>query len=187
MFFLRKPTMRAESMPIRVSGVRMGERLLQLGIDRAELTGAMAAKVGLSGAAAMVVPPEAGDLAKAAAAGSGALIDVHEAPFDALPFGEGAFDVIVAHGMSGWLAALEAPARSRALREAHRVLRHGGRLILLEPGPREGLSGLLRPFKEDQAYQAGGGAIEALRSAGFKPVRLLAEREGYRFFEGLKT
>lgn len=187
MFFLRKPATRSEPMPIRMSGVRMGERLLQVGIDGPDLAGAMAAKVGLSGTAAIVVNADAEDRARRAAAGAGALIDVHVAPFDALPFGESAFDVVVVHGLSGWLGALDAQRRTRALRDVHRVLRHGGRLILFEPGPREGLGRLLHAFTENAAYAASGGATAALESAGFKPVRLLAEREGYRFFEGLKT
>jgi hypothetical protein len=29
--------------------------------------------------------------------------------------------------------------------------------------------------------------IGALQSAGFRPARLLAEREGYRFAEGIKS
>ena len=34
---------------------------------------------------------------------------------------------------------------------------------------------------------AAGTATAALEAAGFRPVRLLADREGYRFVEGLKT
>ena len=34
---------------------------------------------------------------------------------------------------------------------------------------------------------AGGDTIATLRSAGFTAVRVLADREGLRFIEGLKT
>jgi hypothetical protein len=38
----------------------------------------------------------------------------------------------------------------------------------------------------DPEYVAGGGTVAALQAAGFKPVRLLADREGYSFTEGMK-
>ena len=53
MFFLRKSTL--ERLPLVMAGARMGERALQIGVDDASLTGAIAAKVGLSGHAAVVV------------------------------------------------------------------------------------------------------------------------------------
>jgi SAM-dependent methyltransferase len=188
MFFLRKTTLSTEPMAVRMSGVRMGERLLQIGVDDAKLAGLMAAKVGLSGSAAMVVragPDER--RARAAAAASGALIDTRIAPLDALPFEKEAFDVVVVNSMRGLLAMQDIQGRAQILRETHRVLRPGGRVLLLEPGPREGFAALLRPFREAAAYRDAGGGVGALESAGFRPVRQLAQREGYRFTEGLKT
>jgi hypothetical protein len=67
------------------------------------------------------------------------------------------------------------------------VLRHGGRVIAIEAGPKSGLAGIIRPYRPDAAYEAAGGAVAALQAGGFKPVRVLWEREGYRFTEGLKT
>ena len=49
MFFLRKSGL--EQLPVAMSGVRMGERALQIGIDDRSLAGVIAAKVGLSGSA----------------------------------------------------------------------------------------------------------------------------------------
>ena len=56
MFFLRKSTL--ERLPVAMTGVRMGERALQLGIEDPSLVGAIAAKVGLSGHAVIVVRDE---------------------------------------------------------------------------------------------------------------------------------
>ena len=73
------------------------------------------------------------------------------------------------------------------LREARRVLRRGGRIIVIEAGPKSGLAGIISPYRPDAKYEAAGGTVGALKAAGFKPARVLWEREGYRFAEGLKT
>ena len=185
--FFRKSNI--EALPITMTGVRMGERLLQIGIDSAHVTGALAAKVGLSGGAALVVTNEK-DAARGreAAAKVGALLDVRVVtPLRSLPFDDESYDLIVFHSMNGLLAGMAPYTRVRCLEECHRVLRKGGRLIVFEPEPRGGLGGLFRPHDVDAHYVAGGEAVGALKAEGFKPVRILADREGYRFIEGLKS
>ena len=166
MFFLRKRKQQ-EQLPVSMSGVRMGERALQIGIDDPSLVGVIAAKVGLSGHAAVAVADEAAAAsARRAAEKAGVLVDLHVVPLHALPFADDSFDVVVLHAKSGWLASLDDAARTPILRDAHRVLRGGGRLVAIEG--------------------AAGSALEALPLAGFKATRILAERDGYRFTEGLK-
>jgi SAM-dependent methyltransferase len=166
MFFLRKAKQQ-EQLPVTMSGVRMGERALQIGIDDPSLVGAIAAKVGLSGHAAIALADDAaGATARAAAEKAGVLVDLHVAPLHALPLPDAGFDVVVLHARSGWLAALDEGARQAILREIHRVLRGGGRLVAIE-GP-------------------GGATADALPAAGFRAARVLAERDGYLFAEGLK-
>jgi SAM-dependent methyltransferase len=181
MFFLRKSSL--ERLPVAMSGVRMGERALQIGIDDRSLAGSIAAKVGLSGHAAFAVTSE-GKAAHARAAGetAGVLVDVQVASFPALPFAADAFDVIVIHAGDRSLPPLGASAGVPLLRDAHRVLRGGGRVLVIEGGPR-GMAGLLRPRAPllDPAATVAG-----LTTAGFRAARPLAEREGYRFIEGLK-
>jgi SAM-dependent methyltransferase len=186
MFFLRKSNL--EQLPVAMSGVRMGERALQMGIDDPLLAGAIAAKVGLSGHAAFAVSDEAGAArARAAAAKAGALVDLQVGPLSALPFDPGSFDVVVVHGTGGLLSALDADARVAALREGHRVLRTGGRIVVIERGRPAGAFARLRAPRVDPAYESAGGAVAALAAAGFRAPRVLAEREGYRFSEGLKA
>lgn len=184
MFFLRKSTL--ELLPVAMAGVRMGERALQIGIDDPALAGAIAAKVGLSGHAAIAVrDAEAAAKARAAAAKAGALVDLQVTELHSLPFAADAFDAIVVHSKGGLLASLDAAARVALLRESHRVLRTGGRLVVIEAGARGGVGALLgRP--QPGAYAAAGGAATALTTAGFRAARVLAEREGYTFTEGLK-
>ena len=73
MFFLRKSNL--ARLPVVMSGVKMGERALQIGIDDPSLAGAIAAKVGLSGHAAIAVSNDrAAAKARAAAATAGVLL-----------------------------------------------------------------------------------------------------------------
>jgi ubiquinone/menaquinone biosynthesis C-methylase UbiE len=184
--FFRKP--RIEALPVTMAGVRMGERLLQVGVDDAGLAAALASKVGLSGAAAHAVANESeAARARSAAASAGALVDVQVAPFGALPFESASFDLAVIHARSGWLGAMRPEERVGLLQSVHRLLRSGGRVVVIESAPRQGLAALFRSHTVNEHYAAAGGAEGALRAEGFRPVRLLGEREGYRFTEGLKT
>ena len=186
MFFLRKSTL--ERLPIAMPGVRMGERVLQIGIDDPSVAGTLAAKVGLSGQATIAVIDEASAARAATAAQkAGALVDVHVTPVNAMPFADASFDVIVVHGMGGLLSSLDEPMRVALLREGFRALRSGGRIVVIEAGARSGIAGLLRPPRIDKKYNAVGGAVAALVAAGFRAPRVLAEREGYRFSEGMKA
>ena len=182
MFFIRKSTL--ERLPVAMSGVGMGERALQIGIDDPSLAGAIAAKVGLSGHAAIVVTDDrAAAKAHAAAATAGVLVDVQVTPFDSLPFPSDSFDAIVLHADADALPPLEGTAAVEMLREGRRVLRTGGRILVVEGGPRRGVGGW---FRSRQPPLHPGAVAGALGAAGFRAARLLAEREGYRFTEGLK-
>ena len=182
MFFLRKSNL--EPLPVAISGVRMGERALQIGIDDPSLAGAIAAKVGLSGHAAIAVNDDRiAAKARAAAATIGVLVDVHVTPLDSLPFPGDSFDAIVLHAAGNALPSLEGAAAVAMLREGHRVLRTGGRIVIIEGGPRRGVGRWLRAR---QPPLQPGTAEGAVRAAGFRAARPLAGREGYRFTEGLK-
>jgi ubiquinone/menaquinone biosynthesis C-methylase UbiE len=122
--FLRKSTL--ERLPVTMSGVRMGERVLQIGVDDPKISGAISAKVGLSGNAAIVVNDErSAARARDAAAVAGVLVDVQVAPLNALPFADAAFDLVVLNSVSGLLGDLEAATRGALLRECLRILLNG--------------------------------------------------------------
>ena len=186
--FLRKPTLGREPLADDDERRAHGRAPAADWRQRHALAGAMAAKTGLSGHAAIAVPDDASAArARHGATESGVLVDIHVTPLQTLPFPDNGFDAIVVHSADGLLASFDDALRVSVLRECHRVLRDGGRLIAIEAGPRTGLAALLHSApKPPAAYDGSGGAAGALQSAGFKPVRVLAEREGFKFTEGLK-
>jgi cyclopropane fatty-acyl-phospholipid synthase-like methyltransferase len=185
--FLRKPARAREPLPITMTGVRMGERVLQIGVHDPELTGTLAARPGLSGHAAIVTLSEAAaDRARQACNAAGALADITVTTSGAPRIDGSAFDAAIVHDADPALATLATDARVAVLRACHQALRPGGRLIVIDSLPRHGLAALLSRAEPRSEPPPAGTLLSALEAAGFRPVRLLAEREGYRFIEGLK-
>jgi ubiquinone/menaquinone biosynthesis C-methylase UbiE len=186
--FLRKTAGGRDPLPLAMSGVRMGERVLQIGVDDARLAGAIAARAGISGHAAMIVADEkAAGRARKGAEDSAALLDVQVGPPRALPYEPASFDVAIVHTVGGLIQALGPDERSAAFRECHRVLRAGGRLVVIEAGTPTGFSAFFRSGPPSGAEAADSATLAELERAGFRAPRLLADREGYRFIEGLKA
>jgi SAM-dependent methyltransferase len=176
--WFRKPS--GDPLIVSMCSVKLGDRLLVVGCSDTGLVAALAARSGLSGRACMVcdAEPERGRAA-AAVEEAGALVESVTAPFTALPFDAGSFDVVV---LRNALPTLDAGGRSRALADVWRVTRPGGRCIAIDDAPRAGLTGL---FKARQASDCGG-AQALLAGAGFRGVRTLAERQALIFVEGIK-
>ena len=158
-----------DPLQVAMTGVRMGERYLQVFCSDAALTRGLATKTGLSGTAALAAPDETqARHARKAAEKAGVLIDVKVTPATQLPWEDVAFDMVVVDNTGGAFVGLNESDRATCLREARRVLRAGGRV----------------EFIERESHTSGAEAV--LTAAGFKPVRTLAERDGFRFVEGLK-
>jgi hypothetical protein len=162
-----------DPLHVSMTGVRMGERFLQIGChDRALLSG-LAAKAGLSGTSAVAAFDE-DQVKRAAGIGAkiGALIETHTIEGPALPFDSDQFDMVVVDDTNGAFGKIDETTRVAYLRDARRTVRQGGRIEVIE-GTAE--------------RAAGYDALRDLTTAGFKPVRLLAEKDGFRFLEGLRT
>jgi ubiquinone/menaquinone biosynthesis C-methylase UbiE len=146
---------------VSMVGVKLGERLLQIGGGDGRLLAALGAKTGLTGqVSAVEVDAEVAAQVKEQATKEGVLSDVEVAPFTNLPFDSDSFDIVIipyADGKSG--------VRSAA--EAFRVLRLGGRCSVV-------------------TREANASIPDQLQQHGFKAARLLAEREGYKFYEAIK-
>jgi len=174
-----------DPLAVTMSGVKLGDRMLVVGGGDAPLTAALAGKAGLTGRACVV---EASDEATARIAAEverqGMLIESFTAPWTMLPFDPGAFDVVIIRNV---LRELDDTARMRAAVEVYRVLRPGGRAVVIEDTGRSGLGSLWRGEPVDPRYVRSGGATHVLEAAGFRGVRTLAEREGQLFVEGVKA
>jgi ubiquinone/menaquinone biosynthesis C-methylase UbiE len=170
-----------------MTGVKLGDQLLQVGCAHGGRLGAVAAKVGLSGRAVAIVPDEAeAARARKGAASAGVLVDVEVAPPTRLPLEAGQFDLAVVDDTGGLLGTMRPEDRVASIRELVRVLRAGGRVMVIGAAPRGGLGSLLTRTQSGPPFAASGDASKALEADGFKSVRLLAEREGLVFVEGVK-
>jgi SAM-dependent methyltransferase len=174
------------ALPLAMAGVKMGEQLLNVGAGDPRMCAAIAGKVGLTGRACAIADSAAGaEALRAAAARAGVLVEIEVAPLSRLPFEDGVFDVAVIDSTRGLIGALPRVDRMGLVGELFRVLRAGGRLIAIERYGRAGLFSLAGGSPSSE-YTSSGGAPRAFEAAGFRPVRVLAEREGLRFVEGLK-
>jgi sarcosine/dimethylglycine N-methyltransferase len=99
-------------------------------------------------------------------------IDVVDGSFDALPFDDGAFDVVWSQD-----AILHAPDRGAVLDEVARVLKPGGRFIFTDPMQADGLSdpSALQPIYDRihlQNLASFGFYREGLKARGFQEVEV---------------
>jgi len=174
-----------------MTGVRMGDRLLHVGCANGVRLGAVAAKVGLSGRAVAVVPDaEAAARARTGAENAGVLVDVQVAPTTKLPVDGGDFDVVVVDDTGGLFGAMRAEDRVASVRELHRALRSGGRVVVVGTAPRGGLRAAFTRAMSSPggpAFVSSGEAVKSLQADGFPTARLLAERDGLAFVEGIKV
>ena len=180
MAFFRK-TAPSEPLAVTIAGVKLGHRFLAVGVREPALIAVLGGKAGLTGTTCAVDADEAA-VAKAAAAieAAGVLAEVTRAPWGMWPYNEGSFDVALVRDL---LATLTPDHRSRCVSETLRVLRPGGRAIVIEPAPRGGIGALLKRQTVDPSYR---GALQALKDGGFAAVRELAESNGVIYVEGIK-
>lgn len=163
---------------VRLSGAAPGQKVLDCATGTGDLALAFKRAVGPSGAvtgtdfcAEMLAPAPA----KARAAGLEVAFQVADAL--ALPFADGAFDVSsIAFGIRN----VDDPVR--CLREMARVVRPGGRVVVLEFGQPRGLFGALFRFYSRAVMPAVGGLLTGNRAAyEYLPRTAAAFPAGERF------
>lgn len=181
--WLRKSQL--DPLAVTMSAVKLADRLLVVGAGDPALIAMLGGKVGLTGRACLLdASPELTAKAAAAVEREGVLVESFSEPWTTLPFDGDAFDVVVIRNV---LHALETHQRLRCAEEVRRVLRPGGRSVVIEGTQRTGLGALFGGPRADAEYRRSGGPTHALEAAGFRGVRTLAEREGLLFVEGVKA
>ena len=129
---LRRKRDEPHLLVVGMTGVRMGDRVAQVGCAHGGRLAAVAAKVGISGRAAAFVPDDASAArARKAVDDAGVLVEIEIAPPTALPADAGAFDLAVVDDTGGLLGTMRAEDRVAAVRELLRVLRPGGRTVVI--------------------------------------------------------
>jgi SAM-dependent methyltransferase len=170
-----------------MTGVKMGDRVAFVGCAHGGRLAAVAAKVGLSGRAVAIVPDDrSASAARKGAAEAGVLVDVEIASPVKLPLDAGAFDLVVVDDSAAAVGGLSAGERAAALHEIVRILRPGGRVVVIGAGAPAGLARLTSRAAAPPSFAASGDANTALSATGFGIVRTLAERDGLVFVEGVK-
>ena len=182
MRWLRKPS--GDSLAVAMSSIKLGDRLLVVGSSDVSLIATLATRAGLTGRTCMV---DASQSVSARSAGlverEGALVESFAAPYGSLPFEFNAFDVVVIRNVLGTMDVKE---QGQLASEVRRVLRPGGRCIVIEGSGRSGLSAWFGGGDDAQGVP-GKGVEQILADAGFRGVRTLAQREGLLFIEGVKA
>jgi SAM-dependent methyltransferase len=177
----------SHTLLVSMTGVKMGDRVAFVGCANGARLAAVAAKVGLSGRAVVIASDEsAAARARKGAENAGVLVEVQVASPAQTPFEDAAFDLAVVDDTGGLFGAMSSDERGRAVRETARVLRPGGRVVLVGAAPATGIARLLGGQPSAPSLALSGEANRTLEANGFGIVRTLAEREGLVFVEGIK-
>jgi ubiquinone/menaquinone biosynthesis C-methylase UbiE len=170
-------------LELSMAGLKLGKYVLQVDGGDGGLIAALAGVVGLSGQACAVVESQA-EVAvfERAAARAGVLVEIKVSEYTALPYDSGTFDLAVLRHTLGQMNPLP---RVRCLQEVFRILKAGGRCLVIDAAMRGGMAAVFSRQSVNARY-AEDGARKALKEEGFFGVRFLAERNGLTFVEGTK-
>jgi ubiquinone/menaquinone biosynthesis C-methylase UbiE len=178
---LRKAS--GESLALSMAGVKLGDRLLVIGCSDPLLIAQLAGKTGLTGRTVAVDEREPVVAAAAdVAAREGVLLETFTVPLNALSLDTESFDVVIVRDV---FPHVDATTRATCLGEVRRVLRAGGRCLVID-GTVRGFLPRVRSDAVEGDYATAGGPAGTLTTQGFKAARVLAERDGLVFAEAVK-
>jgi ubiquinone/menaquinone biosynthesis C-methylase UbiE len=173
-------TRKLRTLPLDLAGIRTGDRVLDVGCGTGDLAIAAARRAG-QGATVVGIDasPEMVEVAREKARKARRAVRFQVEAVEALTFDNGSFDVVLSSLM---MHHLPADLKLRALAEIRRVLRPGGRLVIIDlqataRSPRLWEPGWMvmklhkGPAHHGAVERADGAALaELLRGAGFEAV-----------------
>lgn len=160
-------------------GAKPANHVLVIGAANSALVAEIALITGLNGRTVAV--DRAADSEQRigdAAARAGTLVDYTDAPATMLPIDPDMFDIVVVQ------RTLTPTDRSQVVGEAARVVRPGGRLIIIVRAQRAGVFGALS--RRSPPSDDSDATLDALRATGLKAVRVLGQENETQFLEGTK-
>jgi ubiquinone/menaquinone biosynthesis C-methylase UbiE len=170
-------------LEVGMTGVKMGDCVAFVGCAHGPRLAAIAAKVGLSGRALAIVPDQdAVNRVRKAAEAAGVLVEIQMAHPARLRAEDEAFDVVVVDDTGGLLAMMRPEDRTGAFKDMRRIVRPGGRVVVMGAVPRGGIGAVISRAHSGPPFDP----TPWLTAEGFRPVRLLAERDGLKFIEAMR-
>jgi ubiquinone/menaquinone biosynthesis C-methylase UbiE len=175
----RKPVPQ-DPLIIAMAGVRLGLRVLIVAGDDSEMPSDVAAKVGLSGSVVAAAHSEqAAARVQERATRRGVLVETTIFT-GRVPFEDESFDLVIADDRP---QPAGQQTTQEVLAEAFRVLRIGGRLVVLRGAPR---GGVLHSRREGISDQLATSFLDSLAKTGFRAAREIATREKTSFIEAAR-
>jgi len=166
---------------LKAARLKAGEAVLDVGCGTGDLTLRAARRVGPEGRAAGIdASPDMVKVARRKAAKKGRDVDFRVAPIEDLPFDDGAFDAALSSFM---IHHLPDDLKLRGLAEVRRVLKPGGRLVVVDLKPGKGIIGFLSHLIGHRLPGDYGEQLKStIREAGIADVELLDAKNNMAIF-----
>lgn len=170
------------ALPVNLAAIKPGERVLDVGCGTGDVTLAAARRTGPTGAVYGIdASTEMIENARRKASRLGRKVKFQTEAVEALSFADGSFDVVLSSLM---MHHLPGDLKQRALKEIRRVLRPGGRLVIIDiqapskpPRPWEPGWMIVRAHGiaahtrlQAEARVSSPALVDLLREAGFEAV-----------------
>ncbi len=170
------------TLPLDLAAIQPGERVLDVGCGTGDLTLAAARRVGPGGTVTGIdAALEMIAVAQGKARRAGGKVQFRVEPVEAMSFPDGAFDVVLSSLM---MHHLPGDLPRRALIEIRRVLRPGGRVVIVDAAPNGGPRPIWAQGGLAQRLHGRHPAPAATEEAGLVTLAALLRETG---FEAVKT